>query len=300
MISHQFLWYLIQIDKYQSFSLAAENLHISQPSLSIAIKKLEEQLNLQLVDRQYHKTTLTEDGKKVVDLASKGFNYFNRIEQYAIQKNQKQLSPLLDNVIIYCNPFLSNTLTMSFVDLFKEQHFNLQISNLNPHLDIIRLLQENPNAVVIEVISKTTALPQDLDMVVLQESKSYIMCSHNSPFFQNNQTSTSFKDLLKVPLILTNNAFEIQDVLLGILKMHGEPIIKTVAPDIPSMLKLINKDLGVSFASKLGMPIEHSDYSERYLLIRNAPKFQLCLFYNKNIAEENILMLQSILQRNFK
>ena len=37
------LWYLIQVGNYQSLSIAAEQLHISQPSLSVAIKKLEKE-----------------------------------------------------------------------------------------------------------------------------------------------------------------------------------------------------------------------------------------------------------------
>lgn len=301
MVSSQYLWYLIQIDKYQSFSLAAENLHISQPSLSIAIKNLEKQLNLQLVNRQYHKTTLTEDGKIIAELASKGFHYFAQLEQYAATKSQI-ISPsqLLDDITIYCNPFLSDTITMSFIELFKEHQFNLQISNMNPSIDTVELLLRNPKAIAIEVITSPASLSRELEMIVLQESKSYIMCSHSSTFFQDKQNSVSFKELLKVPLILTDNAFEIQDVLLNTLRKHGEPFIKTIAPDIPSMLKLVNKDLGVSFASRLGMPIDNSNYSEKYLLIRNAPKFQLCIFYNKEIALEKVLMLQNILLKNLK
>lgn len=61
------LYYLIKINDYQSISLAAENLHISQPALSQAIKNLEKNLNLTLLNRTYRGVNLTEDGKKVVN-----------------------------------------------------------------------------------------------------------------------------------------------------------------------------------------------------------------------------------------
>ena len=44
MIQSTFLWYLLKISQYKSFSATAEALHISQPALSSAIKTLEEQL----------------------------------------------------------------------------------------------------------------------------------------------------------------------------------------------------------------------------------------------------------------
>ncbi|MBQ3120286.1 MAG: LysR family transcriptional regulator, partial [Peptococcaceae bacterium] len=73
------LWYLIQVGNYQSLSIAAEQLHISQPSLSVAIKKLEKELGLQLLERTYRGVRLTADGEKVVELASKAFAYFDEI-----------------------------------------------------------------------------------------------------------------------------------------------------------------------------------------------------------------------------
>lgn len=57
------LRYFQAVCKFGSTVKAAENLFISQPSVSNAIKKLEEEYNLQLFIRDNNRLILTEDGK---------------------------------------------------------------------------------------------------------------------------------------------------------------------------------------------------------------------------------------------
>ena len=58
----QQLVYFCTIVEYQSISRAANYLHIAQPSLSIAIKKLEDELGLSLFHRINKHITITEEG----------------------------------------------------------------------------------------------------------------------------------------------------------------------------------------------------------------------------------------------
>ncbi len=297
MVSSQFLWYLIQIDKYNSFSLAAEKIHISQPSLSIAIKKLEEQLDLKLIDRQYHKTELTADGKRVVELAKEAFELFEQIENFAKEKKETQ-TPTLDDLTIYCAPTYVSLLTEISIELFNRQKSTLRVSIINSETDIDTILSQNDNTLVLAVLRENALPPQNFKILPLQQSKSYIMASKHSPLFPISQTSVSFKELLKVPIILTDNAAEIQNVLLDTLKKHGEPTITAVAPDVHSLAAMIDNDLGVCFANRLGLDKNANLSNIRYLLIRNAPKFKLCLFYTEQTPEEKVLLLQEIIQKH--
>lgn len=56
------LTYFVTIVDYKSFSKAAQKLHISQPSLSNAIKSLESDLGFQILDRNTRSIELTEAG----------------------------------------------------------------------------------------------------------------------------------------------------------------------------------------------------------------------------------------------
>src|SRR5437868_9708670 len=65
---HQ-LRYFVAVAEEGSFSQAAEREHVSQPSLSQQIQKLEDELNQKLFDRLPRAVVLTEAGQRLLDYA---------------------------------------------------------------------------------------------------------------------------------------------------------------------------------------------------------------------------------------
>ncbi len=63
------LEYLIAVEKYGSFSVAAEKCFVTQPTLSMQIQKLEEELGVKIFKRDKQPIALTEIGKKVIQQA---------------------------------------------------------------------------------------------------------------------------------------------------------------------------------------------------------------------------------------
>ncbi len=63
------LKYLVAVADYRHFSKAAEACFVSQPALSMQIKKLEETLGVQLIERNNKNILLTETGKIIVQQA---------------------------------------------------------------------------------------------------------------------------------------------------------------------------------------------------------------------------------------
>ena len=63
------LRYLVALSETGHFRKAAEQCNVSQPTLSIAIKKLEQELDIDLFERSRHKVTVTPIGERVVDQA---------------------------------------------------------------------------------------------------------------------------------------------------------------------------------------------------------------------------------------
>ena len=58
--------YVMEVYKEQSFSKAAQNLYISQPALSAAIKRIEKKVGAPLFDRRTSPIQLTECGKEYI------------------------------------------------------------------------------------------------------------------------------------------------------------------------------------------------------------------------------------------
>jgi len=63
------LRYLVALSETGHFRKAAEHCNVSQPTLSIAIKKLEDELGISLFERARHKVTTTPTGERIVEQA---------------------------------------------------------------------------------------------------------------------------------------------------------------------------------------------------------------------------------------
>lgn len=75
------LEYLIEINNQGSISSAAKNLHLSHQALSIAIKNLEEELGIPLLSRTAKGTSLTNEGKQLIEVSQDFFQKLNEITQ---------------------------------------------------------------------------------------------------------------------------------------------------------------------------------------------------------------------------
>lgn len=77
------LEYLIGIHRYGSMSLASENLHVSPQTLSIAIKNLETELGIKLLERSVQGTLLNREGETIVQLSREILDRIKEIKDFA-------------------------------------------------------------------------------------------------------------------------------------------------------------------------------------------------------------------------
>ena len=85
----QQLRYIIAIDQYRHFGKAAEACDLTQPTLSLMVKKMEEELDVRIFDREAHPVTPTEIGRKVIDQAKVVLYHVNQIAE--IVQSEKEL-----------------------------------------------------------------------------------------------------------------------------------------------------------------------------------------------------------------
>ena len=70
----------VAVCTWGSITRAAEKLHMAQPSVSLAIRELEEYYQLQLFDRISRKLYLTDDGERFLKYASHITSLFDEME----------------------------------------------------------------------------------------------------------------------------------------------------------------------------------------------------------------------------
>lgn len=80
------LQYVLAVAEYQNFTLAAEKSFVTQPTLSMQVQKLEDELDVLIFDRSKKPIRITEAGQKIVAQAKNIVNEANRIRDIVDQE----------------------------------------------------------------------------------------------------------------------------------------------------------------------------------------------------------------------
>lgn len=124
----QQLEYVIALDTYRNFVKAAEKCHVTQATLSMMVKKLEEELGARLFDRSKKPLIPTEVGKRIIDQARVILQEEKRMREI-IKSESGVLSGELHLGII---PTLASYILPIFMNHFlgNYPHVRLKISEL--------------------------------------------------------------------------------------------------------------------------------------------------------------------------
>ena len=85
------LQYVLAVAEYQNFTLAAEKSYVTQPTLSMQVQKLEDELGVLIFDRSKKPIKITEAGKKIVAQARNIVNEAGRIRDIVDQETGEEL-----------------------------------------------------------------------------------------------------------------------------------------------------------------------------------------------------------------
>ena len=102
----QQLRYIIAIDHYRHFGKAAEACNLTQSTLSLMVKKLEEELDVRLFDRDAHPVEPTGIGRKVIDRAKVVLYNVEQIAEMTRSEKEMLSGPLKIALISTVSPVL--------------------------------------------------------------------------------------------------------------------------------------------------------------------------------------------------
>lgn len=100
------LRYIVAVAREHHFGRAARACHVSQPTLSVAIKKLEDELNIAIFERGSNEITLSPIGERIVQQAQQTLEAADNIRQLALQGKNQLAGPLRIGAIHTIGPYL--------------------------------------------------------------------------------------------------------------------------------------------------------------------------------------------------
>ncbi len=103
------LRYIVTLSQEEHFGRAADRCNVSQPTLSVAVKKLEDELDIALFERSKTRVSATPMGEKIVAQAQRVLEQASMIKDIAIMGKDQLGSPLKVGAIFTIGPYLFPT-----------------------------------------------------------------------------------------------------------------------------------------------------------------------------------------------
>lgn len=137
------LQYVLAVAEYQNFTLAAKKSFVTQPTLSMQVQKLEDELDVLIFDRGKKPISITEVGQKIVSQAKNIVNEANRIKDIVDQDKGFIGGDFILGIIPTVMPTLLPMFLKAFINkyprvnlIIKEQSTESLIRNIHDgHLD---------------------------------------------------------------------------------------------------------------------------------------------------------------------
>ena len=197
--------YLLAIQKNKSMTAAAENLHIAQQSISVAIKQLEEEVGTQLVERTPKGSVLTPAGKEIAQYATEIMRRWDIIvKKYHSSSIGKQKM----DISLFLSPIFSiNPLVANFISYCTKENPQLDINiNYCSNDEIAKLIRKTNNSIGMFMLRENRLKNlSNCHKIIMDTHYVTVWCSQNSPVLNNGKFSLKKLRDQKIICIGRNN-----------------------------------------------------------------------------------------------
>ena len=143
------LEYIIAVGEHGSFSYAAEMCNVSQPSLSTQIKKVEEQLGVQLFNRSRRKVEVTSYGAHFIERAQKILGLLDEIRDMADEHSGRMQGRIVLGAILTVAPYIFSDIVTAVTE--NEPSIDLVLKETTTESLIKGLLLREIDAAIISL-----------------------------------------------------------------------------------------------------------------------------------------------------
>jgi len=240
----QQLEYIIAVDTYRHFARAAEACQVTQPTLSMMIHKLEENLDIKIFDRSRQPVVPTEVGEKLIAQARIIVQEANRLQEM-VDESKNRISGELKVGIL---PTIAPYLLPLFLQSFQQKYPTIRLK-----------LAEHMTAPLIEKLQRGEL---DAGILVLPEQNAHLF---EYPLYQEPFVVYTPRTFDKEFLLAED--IDVQDLLLleeghclrsqilrfcELRKKHDNPVEYT-SGSLETLRFLADKHLGITILPALSM-----------------------------------------------
>ncbi|MFK9093061.1 LysR family transcriptional regulator [Bacillus salipaludis] len=174
------LEFIVSVASNGSFSKTAERLHVSQSAISQSVKKLEDEIGIQIFKRTRSGAVPTESGKQIIEQAEDVLLKFNELKRKVVELNKSKQKELKIGLVSGMHlPFIPSIL--------------LELKEEFPHLSIIfaekssveitdAIIEKDLDIGVVAIYEKTVKKQGKIQFETLRGSNMFVFVNKESPF----------------------------------------------------------------------------------------------------------------------
>ena len=234
------LEYFQMASHLHNITRAAERLRVSQPNITVAIKKLEAELGIQLFDRSQKQLLLTPEGKIFLTRIELALRNIQDAVLEVIDYKQLQKGTIKIGIPPMMGAYLFPKIFSSF-----QKHY--------PHLDIF--LQEEGSVSIREQLERdeldfgiiiTSGASSSLQLLPMSKSQLLCCVPANSPLAQKE--SLTPQDIAKTNILMMKEGSFLRELTMAKMKEAGvTPNIVLESNQIVTLRGLVSSGVGVAF-----------------------------------------------------
>ena len=296
MLRTDYLYYFLAVAQTNSINAAAQQLNVTPPAVSHALKNLERDLNLTLLTRTPKGVTLTEDGmivaQEIQAIVSRLDNLENIANELALQ-HQKAILPKLEYLTLFSEasifdaqlPAVSRKLYEQFPDLdliVAEQPLNKTVEELKSDSNAIALLLIGNDS-----LKRINTNYKDICVRSIDKFKLTLLMRKNSKYLPKDvPKEISYDKISKYPLIKPNWISSAK-YTYDTLNQNNVPLnYVAVAPTLSVLNSFLENDIGVCLGCEIPfMNLKGGLQRNIHIPIVSEQDLHIeyCLLYNKNL-----------------
>ena len=234
------LHYFVTVSNHLSYSKAAQKLHISQPSLSNAIKNLEQEIGSPLLERNTRKVELTDAGKilykKSILLLSQMNMLKKEMEEVKLTGSGDLIIGIIESVKHWIPKVIRKyqdrfpTINIKLIEVLSGKAVKESLRKYDTHLLITNQYINEP----------------DIKSLPLYDERLVLVLHRDHPLAQK-RGSILLEELEREPFIISTEGFQTrEDILTAFTLDQKTPKIKFEIERFETALTLVRENLGIT------------------------------------------------------
>lgn len=280
------LSYIVAVDKHRHFATAAQKIYITQPTLSMQIQKLEDELGVLIFDRSKSPVVPTAMGEEIIEQAKLILSGAKHIEDMVAVQGETLRGTFRIGIIPTIAPYLVPLFLKPFIDKYPEVELIFEEALT---AEVLKGLNEDYFDVGI------IATPTDQHMferdLFLEPFLAYVSSNHELA----KKDKIAIDDLYKEDLWLLNEGHCFRDQTMKLCKKNNEkrnkaPIIFE-SGNLETLKRLVEQDFGVTLMPYLAM--NEQDTSCTNGIVKEfedpIPSRKIRLVYSREFLKQNLI-----------